>query len=425
MVSLALTLCAVADPQIDADKLSLVMTVNAAIVPPTPALADAPCAFPTVPAATPEQTAWQLFVAANCPSNAAQVVWENWIEQLQLYPANGSIGGTTVAGSTVSRKRLHGSPLARLRLAQAKQASSGFVPLLDPTSECTLVKKENAPKNMLPNSTICEEVRLNPDAQTFISSELYELRPSQTQAAVNGVNIQFPVPAVEVKIDWIPASDFAANATFNCTDPPAGIHVETIDGVCYALAGMHISSKLLPNWLWATFEPQSMLTNPFRCITFGPCNDPFGSLPATSNGGVDGFTKQSSELAALMSEAGLAPEFSNYRLDGAQVAFLNNDGSSSYLGNSIIEGENAGLTGNEASCITCHSISSVKNDNTDGLYILLNVTGPLVGPQYEIPADWIARDFVWSMALACPDPTKTGLQACTGSPSAPLKGKRP
>ena len=60
-----------------------------------------------------------------------------------------------------------------------------------------------------------------------------------------------------------------------------------------------------------------------------------------------------------------------------------------------------------ASCITCHSVSSIKNDGTDGITQINNQ----VGPQYVPPAGWIARDFVWSLALACPN----GIQACTSS----------
>src|SRR4051812_47936900 len=40
----------------------------------------AACALPTTMASTNEQTAWQLFVAANCPVNN-QLKWETWTEQ--------------------------------------------------------------------------------------------------------------------------------------------------------------------------------------------------------------------------------------------------------------------------------------------------------------------------------------------------------
>jgi hypothetical protein len=159
-----------------------------------------------------------------------------------------------------------------------------------------------------------------------------------------------------------------------------------------------------------------MVTNPLRCITFGPCNDPWGSNPATSSGGESGFTQQTSAVTALMKQGNLAPEFNNYRLDGVQTTFTNADGTPTYLGNSVIEGENVGMTINTASCITCHSASSIKNDGTDG--ITENIFQ--VGAQYQIPTGWIARDFAWSLGLACPDVTG-GLQPCTASAGAAKK----
>jgi hypothetical protein len=99
-----------------------------------------------------------------------------------------------------------------------------------------------------------------------------------------------------------------------------------------------------------------------------------------------------------MESAGLAPEFGNYRLDGAQTIFAYPDGKPTILGNSIIEGENVGLPAGQSSCITCHSYSSIKTDGKDGIG---NVPqSPPVGSQYIVPPGWVARDFVWSMLLA-------------------------
>jgi hypothetical protein len=375
------------------------------------------CTFPTAPAATPEQTAWEIFVAANCPAGNNQLVWETWVEQLQLYPANGQAGAGLVRGV----RRLHGSPLA----FALSSKTGGLAPLTPSNAGCNpLSRIPPAPpmiKKTKTQPSICEEVHLNPAAAQFITNAGYQTRPPQTKAAQQGVGIGFPTAAVEVKVDWIPASDF--QTPFSCTHPPTGVHVEMIDGTCYAMAGMHISSKLMPNWLWATFEPQSMTTNPWRCKLFGPCNDPWGSNPAISNGGANGFTQLTSTLTGWMQQAGLASEFLNYRLDGVQTTFTDPaspDASPTILGNSIIEGENVGMHDNSASCITCHSVSSIKNDGTDGITLL--GTPPPTGPQYKIPPDWIARDFVWSMGLACPDP-KGGLQNCTNSAFSEVKKK--
>jgi hypothetical protein len=354
------------------------------------------CTFPTSASASPAETAWRIFVAANCPANANQVVWETWIEQQQLYPASAALKGG-------KRRRLHASPLL---LAEARK--KGLIPQLTPSTECN--KMAAPPDNVVAGATVCEEVRINPSAAAFITGNGYQVRSGQIKAAVAGTDIQFPTAAIEVKVDWIPATDF--KTPFTCANPPQGVHVELIDGVCYAMAGMHISSKLLPDWIWATFEPQSMLTNPNRCITFGSCNDPFGSNPATSNGGASGFTQQTLALKALMQAANLAPEFYNYRMDGVQTTFGTAQ-NPTLLGNSIIEGENVGMKTGTASCITCHSVSSIKKDGTDGITEI----NDQVGPEYQVPAGWIARDFVWSLALACPG----GIQSCSSTPVTTAK----
>ena len=45
------------------------------------------------------------------------------------------------------------------------------------------------------------------------------------------------------------------------------------DGKEYALVAMHVISKLVPNWTWATFEHRD---NPGRCDVLG-CRDAFGA----------------------------------------------------------------------------------------------------------------------------------------------------
>lgn len=87
-----------------------------------PALADDPLANPCAPPSqispTIEETAWQLWVAATCPVNNAKypfVVWENWIEQAQMYPANpakGLVVPNAAAASGSAVHLVHASPLA-------------------------------------------------------------------------------------------------------------------------------------------------------------------------------------------------------------------------------------------------------------------------------------------------------------------------
>ena len=385
------------------ERLGLILAASA-----SPA-ASPGCAFPTQMSATPEQTAWQLFVAASCPTTKNQVVWENWIEQSKMYPASGKTGANV--REAAPPKRLHGSPLTFA--LNAKKLGARLE--LTPNEACNAMG--GPPSNVVKGATICEEALLNPEAQGFVSANGYEVRPGQTKAAKKGTDIQFPAPAIEVKADWIPGTDF--NPPFTCTNPPQGVHVEIIDGTCYALAGIHISSKLVKDWVWATFEPQNLTTNINRCVVLG-CTDQWGSNPATTSGA---FTQQTPALQALMKQANLAPEWFNYRLDGVQTDF-GTASAPTLLGNSVIEGDNVGMDLKQASCITCHSVSSIKNDGTDGIETLASMPTPPVGPEFTPAAGWIARDFVWSLGLACPQvPGGGGLQSCSSGAPAKAKGK--
>jgi hypothetical protein len=351
-----------------------------------------PCAAPNEIGSSIEETAWQIWVAATCPVNDDQypfVVWENWIEQAQLYPADPSKGlKVPNAGGPTATHILHESPLALAINPKLRATVPGL--LGAPDTNCN--KAQTPPPNQ-PNLIICEEVRENGATEDYIAGTNLWNRFGQQQAAANRDDIQFARPAVEIKADWVELSSIG----LDCSKLPPGftdtIHVETINGNCFALAGMHLISKLLDKWIWATFEPQNSITNPNRCKVLG-CNDPFGSKPAKSKGANTQLTRK---LDALMDAANLAPEWKNYRLDGVQTDFF----VPKLLGSSIIEGENAGVPLTQASCISCHAVSSVKNDGTDGI-TLLN-SNPVGLPQPLPSKDWIRRDFVWSLSEACPN----------------------
>jgi len=147
---------------------ALALATQAAALPPA-----GPCTMPATASATPAETAWRLFVAANCPGSGTQLVWETWTEQAQVYPASGKAGSL---GATVGR-RLHGSPLAHATMAR----KTGLTAELTPSTECN--KMGGPPANVVPGATICEEARLNPAAKLFVVSKGYQVRPGQTLAA--------------------------------------------------------------------------------------------------------------------------------------------------------------------------------------------------------------------------------------------------
>src|SRR5438309_4604607 len=74
-----------------------------------------PCAAPNKIGDSFEETAWQIWVAATCPVNSDQypfTVWENWIEQAQLFPTDPSKGlKVPNAGASAAEHIVHASPL--------------------------------------------------------------------------------------------------------------------------------------------------------------------------------------------------------------------------------------------------------------------------------------------------------------------------
>jgi hypothetical protein len=371
-----------------------------------------PCAVPNEVGSSIEETAWRIWVAATCPVNSNQypyVVWENWIEQGQLYPEDPSQGlKVPNSGAATVTHVLHPSPLTLTFHPGSLQKGL----LGAPNTNCNAANAPPPPNTAPPDNSnslsICEEVREGGAAEDYIAGTGFWDRTNQALAAAETVDIQFPRPAVEIKADWIQVSTIG-NHNFTCDNLSQSglIHVETVDGGCFALAGMHLISKLTDKWIWATFEPQNTTTNPFRCEVLG-CYDPFGSQPARSNGAT---TELTSKLKNLMDAANLAPEWYNYRLDAVQTDFY----SPKLLGNSIIEGENVGMDLNQASCISCHALSSVRSDGSDGINLLAATSTPPVGKPAPLPSTaWIRRDFVWSLGEACPNgPGNIGsLQNC-------------
>src|SRR5437868_8834889 len=64
--------------------------------------------------------------------------------------------------------------------------------------------------------------------------------------------------AVEVKVDWTLLNSLGLDCNHlpdEFTTHP--VHIETIHGNCFALSGMHVMSKLIDKWIWATFEPKT------------------------------------------------------------------------------------------------------------------------------------------------------------------------
>ena len=196
-----------------------------------------PCAVPNEIVGSFEETAWRIWVAATCPVNNNQypyVVWENWIEQGQLYPTDPSQGlKVPNSGATTAVHVLHSSPLTLSRHPESLQQGL----LGAPNTNCNAANAPPPPNTAPPDNsnplTICEEVREGGTTEDYIAGTGLWNRANQAAAATDSFDIQFPRPAVEIKADWIQVSTIG-NHNFNCSNigQTGLIHVETVDGSC-------------------------------------------------------------------------------------------------------------------------------------------------------------------------------------------------
>ena len=272
-----------------------------------------------------------------------------------------------------------------------------------------------------PNPAIGEESRRNKVAFDFIvQNNLYKV--SGLKAAF-GMTLSFPVDAIEIKANWIPVSavpSFMLNRV-SLADVPKVFHVNTgSDGKQYALIAMHVISKLVPNWTWATFEHQ---LNPARCDIIG-CRDTFGAqIPVVNPNAQPGKgyadCQKTPALAALIAAATWDPAFANYCLKGSQTDFIDNTGLDVRLGNSITED---GFV-NRSSCMTCHGRAAWDASGVATSQAGFDANGAPLGP---IDPSWYwtfsakppiyegmpglkrtgtSADFVWSIPFCAIDDT--------------------
>jgi hypothetical protein len=287
-----------------------------------------------------DEYAWRLFVALNWPASPVTRtadrtarfgadrpgVWESWQSAGDVYLEDGRDPGPWApadpAHPAAPERRFE--TLSLQDLLKARHIVDGvMVPLADPIA---------AAKRLT-------EIRMNRRTYEFIRArELYNL-DGQIRASKENRTVSFPYGAKEVKAKWRRISE-SESSRYHTT------RVTLADGTqrLYGLTGLHIVSKDLPHWFWATFE---QVDNPALPDSEGwqlPSKDRFSCPEAAAdcnraprNIGLEGTVWQ------------------YYRLRGTLTEYVDAKGRPELLANSELE---TGLQ-KTASCITCHSRASI------------------------------------------------------------------
>lgn len=300
----------------------------------------------------PDRYAWRLFVALNWPADAVNrkadpnkpfgenhlTVWESWKLSSgmndEVFLAGGKNPGPWLPGSTTKPSNL--SDLEAMPLQQAARVKAGPAqPAFDPATS-RFGRNEN---HM--NQAAYEFIRTNELYNVEGQEKLFEQSAQKirdAEAAGRTIDpreyrLDFPLAAKEVKAQWrrITEADKPRYRWHEFTDDAGNKEL-------FGLTALHITTKDLPNWVWATFEH---VDNPKR-EGAEPWLLPSRDRSAGANG-----------IPANMGIEGTRWE--NYRLRGTQFEFADSTGTPTILANSQIE-EGFQST---SSCITCHARASI------------------------------------------------------------------
>lgn len=302
----------------------------------------------------PDQFAWEVFVKINQPlSDGKTPTWHSYATDPETFPAK---------------------PVPSI--CKTQKASSEYCPTW-PTAKRPIPIEQQGPSksNQLPINphltaylTDVEVVQRNKESFDYIRENNLWYQQGLADVFTRGFEVDFPTAAIEIKTNWIDLAQVEKKQR-------GTYHSVKYDGKTWGLVAMHITTKDLPQWFWATFEHAS---NPGRCDWLG-CRDSFGVTPAITQAKkplYDYYIPEKINPALSKMLATIDPVFKHYRLKGSQVDFVDDIGNPILLGNSVTEFRFI----QNSSCMTCHSRATVNWTGTNGLGGFGDTPGGLTVP---------------------------------------------
>lgn len=327
-----------------------------------------------------DQIAWQQFSTAVAPAQHGRIRFETWASDDDTYSASPAWPGP----GRYDDKKIGPGVLQRMALGG-----------INPGADCGPMADAHAGnfpthgRGPVRVPCFAQEVRRNLSAFRYIVRHGLHTTDGLAQAfkkAQAGWRVALPEDAVALKATWVPLDILVAwlarnGVRMNANQVRAKYYTSEAQGIPIALVALHISSKDLPNWVWATFEHR---LNPGRCDTMG-CNDRFGAVVArvaphaAGQNGQYGACAKNLALQRLFESKGLARVWNNYCLKASEIAFASSRGRPLMAGNS--------------SCIACHASAGINRDGSP--YVKQLGTHP-VG-KVNLPADVVGNDFTWGI----------------------------
>ncbi len=343
----------------------------------------------------PYYWAWKKFIEINRPAQIHPYIarWETWASDDDTFPVCPDAGNPPVWPDYTSQIKRLGprKPVISIETTAPPfdwyVLENGIPTVLTTVSDTEEVRRNQASFYYIAESGFYYTEGLRAAYQVALSAvDEAGGSASQSMAAVLRL-IEFPIDSIEMKADWVPI-EYVPEAERDDYYRTIAITVDE-DGnesgpAEYGLVAMHISTKEVPTWFWATWMNKNVLG---RCDYIG-CRDDFGIIPpytkphADANYPYEGG-ELTDELQAMMLSAGLDKAFQNYRLVGTQTSFVDPTGQPTLLSNTITEQYQLQTT----SCITCHARAAV--DSTGATISVISDTALSETP---LPGDTLVTD---------------------------------
>lgn len=286
----------------------------------------------------PDLFAWSLFVQLNHPADeragrgipdktkqigdasicrypngthgSCRVVWETWKNaRNEIFLPNGADPGAWDAPET--------SKLVKRMSDRFDMPKAKVIKILDSGGDLDRITAAFDPGFIGGNET-----RLNKAAFDFIVANNLFYVEGQECFHEKGRKVDFPRDAMEIKAQWRELGDEGSVGS----DTLRKYHFAIFNKKVYGLSGLHITTKDIPNWFWATFEH---------------VDNPPPELPDVDRSGRPTILK--------------GTKWENYRLRGSMTNFVDSRGQNTILANTQIE-QSFQMT---SSCISCHANATI------------------------------------------------------------------
>lgn len=307
----------------------------------------------------PDRFAWELFVRLFQPINGNienGTVWENWMSTTNLY--KNPCGPPPPWPK--SKQRLLPKP-RKFQTFFEELNKSGKV--FHPSGLTILTLDFDNP--------YMEEIRINkPMYDYIVENQLYNREVVYQMASSTGIS--FPKESIVMKVQWkkITKNEMKDYYWRELKQKDTTTNEFIVDTV--GLAGFHIVSHALPNWVWTTFEH---IKNPGRCDYIG-CEDSYGVKPHFIEPNKIVVQKEyppgkmTPALKQLFNRFDLPEIFKNYQLRGTQTEYSDVKGNPTILGNSVLENNMV----QTSSCISCHAMATLNGG--DNSYLTVSMPLP-------------------------------------------------